>query len=148
MSKITRAKWTGGVAGRLPALQVESPEFKPQSHQKKKKKSYKTNPNEIPYLLMEGHIAKGVATGVGGMAAMLYNLPPTSCYTSFMTYTCWLLLPVSQCSQCSILALIGRMHFSVSHRKNKTWDPDSGMFDSSIHELFMMPASHSYVCLT
>jgi hypothetical protein len=29
---------TGGVAqGRSPALQVQSPEFKPQSHQKKKK---------------------------------------------------------------------------------------------------------------
>jgi hypothetical protein len=34
ISKITRAKWTGGVAQVVaPALQVQSPEFKPQSHQ-------------------------------------------------------------------------------------------------------------------
>jgi hypothetical protein len=35
ISKITRTKWTGGA----PALQEQSPEFKLQSHQKKKKKS-------------------------------------------------------------------------------------------------------------
>jgi hypothetical protein len=32
ISKITKAKWTAGVA------QAQSPEFKPQSHQKKKRK--------------------------------------------------------------------------------------------------------------
>jgi hypothetical protein len=35
LSKITRAKWT---SRRVPALQVQSPEFKPQSHSKRKKK--------------------------------------------------------------------------------------------------------------
>jgi 3-deoxy-D-arabino-heptulosonate 7-phosphate (DAHP) synthase len=36
-SKITRAKWTGGVAQvvRIPALQAQNPVFMPQSHQKK-----------------------------------------------------------------------------------------------------------------
>jgi hypothetical protein len=37
ISKITRAKWTGDVAQAIkPALQAQSPEFIPQSHQKKK----------------------------------------------------------------------------------------------------------------
>jgi hypothetical protein len=33
MSKITTAKWTRGAA-QVPALQVQSPQFKPQSHKK------------------------------------------------------------------------------------------------------------------
>jgi hypothetical protein len=34
ISKITRAKWTGGdSSGRTPALQIQSPEFKLQCHQ-------------------------------------------------------------------------------------------------------------------
>jgi hypothetical protein len=32
-----------GLSGRTPALQVQSPEFKPQSHKKKKKKKKKSN---------------------------------------------------------------------------------------------------------
>jgi hypothetical protein len=37
--KLTRAKWTGGVSsGRVPALQVRSPAFKPQFHQQKRQK--------------------------------------------------------------------------------------------------------------
>jgi hypothetical protein len=37
--KIMRAKmdWRCGSSGGMPALEVQSPEFKPQSHQKKKK---------------------------------------------------------------------------------------------------------------
>jgi hypothetical protein len=42
ISKITKAKWTGGMApsGRVPALQMRSPEFKPLSsnYQTRKKK--------------------------------------------------------------------------------------------------------------
>jgi hypothetical protein len=39
ISKIARAKWTGDVAQEaVYALQVENPEFKPQSHHPKKKK--------------------------------------------------------------------------------------------------------------
>jgi hypothetical protein len=41
-SKTTRAKWTRvGSSSRVPALQSQSPEFKPQSHKKKKKKKKK-----------------------------------------------------------------------------------------------------------
>jgi hypothetical protein len=43
ISKIIKAKWTGGVAQGVDpfALQAQSPEFKPHSHQKKKKEMYK-----------------------------------------------------------------------------------------------------------
>jgi hypothetical protein len=43
VSKITRAKWTGSMAQVLEYLvcKVQSTEFKPQSHQKKKKKTRK-----------------------------------------------------------------------------------------------------------
>jgi hypothetical protein len=39
ISRITKAKWTGEMAPshRVSTLQVESPEFKPQSYKKKKK---------------------------------------------------------------------------------------------------------------
>jgi hypothetical protein len=39
ISKISRAKmdWRCGSSSTAPALQVQSPKFKPQSHQKKKK---------------------------------------------------------------------------------------------------------------
>jgi hypothetical protein len=40
ISEMTRAKWTKGVAQAVP----RSPEFKPQGHQKKKKKEGKENP--------------------------------------------------------------------------------------------------------
>jgi hypothetical protein len=36
ISKITKAKWAGGVAQVVPALQEQSPEFKPQTHPQKK----------------------------------------------------------------------------------------------------------------
>jgi hypothetical protein len=40
--KTTRAKWTGGMAqARVLALQVQSPELKPQYHHQKKKKKKK-----------------------------------------------------------------------------------------------------------
>jgi hypothetical protein len=47
ISKITRAKWTGGPAGApAPALQVKSPEFKPQAYQKtSKQKPHKQCPD-------------------------------------------------------------------------------------------------------
>jgi hypothetical protein len=47
ISKITRAKWTWrcGSSSRAPALQVWSPEFKPQYHQKKPKQTEKYLPN-------------------------------------------------------------------------------------------------------
>jgi hypothetical protein len=41
ISKITRAKqmeWRFGSGSKAPALQLGSPEFKPESHKKKKKK--------------------------------------------------------------------------------------------------------------
>jgi hypothetical protein len=35
--KISRADWIERISSTVPALQVQSPEFKPQSNQKKKK---------------------------------------------------------------------------------------------------------------
>jgi hypothetical protein len=41
ISEITRAKWSrGGPGCRVPALEVRSPELKPQSHQKQQQTKY------------------------------------------------------------------------------------------------------------
>jgi hypothetical protein len=44
ISKITRAKWTGAVTQATPALQEQSPEFKPRPTKKKKKEERDQGP--------------------------------------------------------------------------------------------------------
>jgi hypothetical protein len=50
ISKITRAKWDWkcGSSGRVPALQMRSPEFKPHYQKKKEKKRKKRKKEQVP----------------------------------------------------------------------------------------------------
>jgi hypothetical protein len=84
ISKITKAKmhWRCGWSGRVPALQLQIPEFKPQFHQGEKKKKnsrVKQEPTSILTLMLSQY--RWVSQGVGFL--VVNRMPPFEKGTTF-----------------------------------------------------------------